>query len=80
MSNGCVSSPNEDVWTEHPELLFLPWMVLGLSLLLQRHDLRAVPNRLRLMIRHLHTIASLVLFVNMLTLMLNHFTPSPKMK
>lgn len=35
MSYGCVSSPNEDVRTERPELPFLPQKALGLSLLLQ---------------------------------------------
>lgn len=50
----------------------------------QSHDLRAVPDRLRLMVRHLHTTTSLVLSVNMLTLaeplMLNHFIPSVRLK
>lgn len=50
----------------------------------QSHDLRAVPDRLRLMFRHLQTTTSLLLLVNMLTLaeplMLNHFIPSVRLK
>lgn len=44
----------------------------------QSHDPRAVPSGLRLMVRHSHTTASLVLSVNVLTLMLNHFTASAR--
>lgn len=44
----------------------------------QSHDPRAGPGRSGLMVRHLHTTTSLLLFVNTLTLMLNHQLHPPE--